>query len=790
MIAPRMSSTIRWAALLALAASLGQGAFADATPRRDAEGNELTAGGGYAHVNALVLEPSPYLQLHAHEPVDWMPWSEAAFAKARAEDKPIFLSVGYSTCHWCHVMARESFSDDDVALVLNASFVPIKVDREERPDIDDTYVRAVQAMTGSAGWPLSVWLTPERQPFAGGTYFPKDDFLARLDAVSSAWTRDRASLRRQGADVAASVAGDLAVTRTTAELSGAVIDRAVPSLMQGFDAANGGWGLPRFPNESPLLLLLARAQEGEPAALALARRALDGMEGGGIHDQVGGGFARYSTDATWLVPHFEKMLYNQAWLGMAYVEAWRLTLDPSYRRTADGVVTYLLRDMRSPSGGFYAAEDADSEAEEGKFYVWTVQELREALGAKDAALAMEWFGVTPQGNFRERPGASILTARLSPEAFGRARGLTPSQVVEHAGAWRSALLLARSRRVRPGRDEKVLADWNGMAIAMLARAGSVLGRADALDAARHAADMVLGSMRGKDGGLLHRWKDGHADIPGFLDDHAAVADGLVELFDATGEKRWLDEAESLYAAARTQMRDPADGAFFRTGPLHEALLARGKDGYDGALPSGNSLMAWDAVRLWRRTGKPAYRDDAAAIFRAFAGELGHPQGSAFMLRAFDAWRHGESGPRARSDDGVVTASVLPVAASGTRGSDVRLDVTVTLAPGWHVGAGGGAPSADIRPLALSVQAPLALAPVAWPQGKRLKLTFAQESVALYEGAVVVPIRLHVPRDVPEGPLVAWIDVAYQACGEHGCSAPATLRVEAPLVIAVRAVAAP
>jgi hypothetical protein len=754
-------------------------AASPAAPRRDHEGNLLTADGQPVHANKLILEASPYLQQHAHNPVQWLPWGEEAFRKARAENKPIFLSIGYSTCHWCHVMARESFSDEEVAALLNLWFVPVKVDREERPDVDDVYMTATHVMGRRGGWPLSAWLTPELEPFESGTYYPKDRFTEVLTSVAAAWSGDAAAIRQRGARVAAAVRQQLSERRASEDVGAEVLAGAVSRLGAGFDEVHGGWGLPKFPRESAILYLLDHWQvRGGPRALDMALRALDAMQGGGIHDQVGGGFHRYSVDARWLVPHFEKMLYNQAWLARAYLEAWRLTGDDRYRRTVEGILGYVERDLTAEGGAFFSAEDADSEGEEGLFYVFRPEEIKAALGQDEGALAAEWLGVSGGGNFRDVPGASILTARGDPEAFARAHGMTPAAFEARLARWNARLVEIRARRVRPHLDDKILTDWNGFMIGTLARAGAVLAEPRHVKAAERAARFLLARLVDEDGRLLHAWRGRPLPVPAFLDDHAALVDALIELADATMDDAWLEEARRLHATMREQFRDDADGAFARTGPRHETLLARSKDGHDGAVPSGNALAAWDAVRLWRRTGDAQHERDAEAVFGAFAGELRQASGAAFMLRALLAWQDGEAGWQARDESGVVSVRGPPGPVRVAAGEEAVIPLELGLRAGWHVGSGD--PGGVVRPTTVSVREPARSSAVSYPSGRETALPFSDEKVRLYAGGERLEVRL--AAGLPAGPFVARIDVGVQACDDSKCLAPATLRLEVPLVI--------
>ena len=491
--------------------------------------------------NALAHETSPYLLQHRDNPVDWLPWGDEALTRARELDRPLLVSIGYSACHWCHVMERESFEDAETAALMNERFVCVKVDREERPDVDALYMDAVQAMTGHGGWPLNVFLTPEQAPFYGGTYFPPEARMGMpswrqvLGAVAEAWDTQREEIRAQGESVAPRLAGGALLTPSQQPLEGASLDDAVAVLRQGFDSVNGGWGgPPKFPQASVIEFLLARDE------LPMALQTLRSMAGGGIFDQVGGGFSRYSVDARWTVPHFEKMLYDNALLARAYLHAFQVSDDALLRRTAEETLDWALREMRAPEGGFYSALDADSEGVEGKFYVWSLDELRAALG-DDADAAIAWFGATERGNFE---GANILESR-GPEPPGEQRDRI-----------RAALLEVRAERVRPGLDDKRLAAWNALMIAALADAGAVLGRADYLDAARAAASFVLDEMRTPDGRLLRTFNAGTARLGAYLEDHAFLLEALLVLYEATFEERWFVEARAAGRHDRRALRRP------------------------------------------------------------------------------------------------------------------------------------------------------------------------------------------------------------------------------------------
>jgi uncharacterized protein YyaL (SSP411 family) len=582
--------------------------------------------------NRLILERSPYLLQHAHNPVSWRPWGEEAFAEARRSGRPVFLSVGYSTCHWCHVMEGESFEDEEIARVLNERYVPIKVDREERPDVDGLYMTAVQVLTGGGGWPMSVWLTPEKEPFFGGTYFPARDgdrgaprgFLSILRELADLYTRDAARVQAATSSLVGAVRTALAPRgEPAASAPGAdVLDAAFRGFRDAFDAAHGGLrGAPKFPSSLPVRFLLRyhrRAREAE--ALRMATVTLERMAAGGLHDQLGGGFHRYSTDSSWLVPHFEKMLYDNALLAVAYAEAWQVTGRRELARVVRQTLDYLGREMTSPEGGLYSATDADSEDEEGRFFVWDAAELRQRLGA-DAERFMRFHGATDAGNFE---GRNVLHVPRPDEDEWEA--LAPQ---------RAQLYAAREERPRPLRDEKILAGWNGLAISALAFGGRVLGEERYVKAAASAAEFVLGRMI-VDGRLRRAWLDGAAGVPGFLDDHAFVAQGLLDLYEATFDVRWLEAAVELSERLEVLFGDTGGGAWFGTAADHERLLAREKPTHDGAEPSGASVALVNALRLSAFTTDDRWRVRAEGALRHYDRALAeHPSAFTEMLLAVD-----------------------------------------------------------------------------------------------------------------------------------------------------------
>jgi uncharacterized protein YyaL (SSP411 family) len=571
--------------------------------------------------NALARETSPYLQQHRDNPVDWLPWGDESLRRAREDDRPLLVSIGYSACHWCHVMERESFEDAETAALMNERFVCVKVDREERPDVDALYMEAVQAMTGHGGWPLNVFITPEQVPFYGGTYFPPEPRMGMpswrqvLAAVADAWDKRKDEIRAQGEGMAQRLQGGALLQPSDEPITETALEAAVESLRRTFDSVHGGWGAaPKFPAASAIEFLLRRGER------QMSLYTLRSMASGGMYDQAGGGFARYSVDATWTVPHFEKMLYDNALLARAYLHGFQVSGDALLRRTAEETLDWALREMRAPEGGFFSALDADSEGEEGKFYVWSLEELQEVLG-DDADAAIEWFGATRRGNFE---GTNVLESRGAEP---------PAEVRDRI---RARLLDVRSERVRPGLDDKRLAAWNALMIAALADAGAVLGRTDYLDAARDAAAFVLDRMRTPDGRLLRTFNAGEARLNAYLEDHAFLLEGLLTLYEATFDERWFTEARAVADTIVERFADPQNGGFFTTSDDHEALVARRKDLEDAPIPSGGSSAAFGLLRLAALTGEAPYEQHAVSHLRLLH-EIApqHPSAFGHLLQAMD-----------------------------------------------------------------------------------------------------------------------------------------------------------
>ena len=576
--------------------------------------------------NALASESSPYLRQHAENPVDWLPWGPEAFVRARELDRPVIVSIGYSSCHWCHVMERESFEDPATAELMNAEFVCVKVDREERPDVDALYMEALQSMSGHGGWPLNVFLTPEQLPFYGGTYFPPEPRTGMpawrdvLRAIAQAWREDRAQLQEGGERLREHLGSIPGQARAQEPLHQDVLQAAVTRAGESFDAEHGGFGgAPKFPQASLLEFLLLRG------ARAITLETLGAMASGGIHDQLGGGFHRYSVDDTWTVPHFEKMLYDNALLARVYLHAWQLTGEEQLRRVCVDTLEWALREMRGPEGGFYSALDADSEGVEGRFYVWRERELKELLGDHDAAAASAWLGVDEEGNFHDphhpEPGLNVL----------QDRGLSPAPELRES--IRSRLAAAREERVRPDLDDKRLTSWNALMVSALAEAGAALSEPRFMDAAIACAEFIEQRMRTPEGRLLRSFNQGSARINAYLEDHAFLLEALLVLFETSCEERFFLRARALADTLIERFADARDGGFFSTAADGEALIVRRKDLEDSPIPAGASSAALGLLRLYQLSGEPAYEQYALSVLEARAEMAGrYPSAFGHLLQ--------------------------------------------------------------------------------------------------------------------------------------------------------------
>ncbi len=594
--------------------------------------------------NQLINETSPYLLQHAHNPVEWYPWGEAALQKARAEDKPIFLSIGYAACHWCHVMEKESFENPAIADIMNQYFVNVKVDREERPDLDTIYMDAVIALTGHGGWPMSVWLTPDGVPFYGGTYFPPTDRmglpgLGRLmEALADLYHRQKDTILRQGEQLLARMNDSMSLAQS-APLNADVLDAAAETILQAIDDTHGGTrGAPKFPQPMIYDFLLRRyARTGDANLLGAVEFTLQKMAAGGIYDHLGGGFHRYATDAEWLAPHFEKMLYDNALLARLYLHAFQITGNPLYRRVVEETLAYVRREMTHPQGGFFATQDADSEGEEGKFFVWTSEEVLYLLGDVAAKHFSAAYDVTRRGNWE---GKSILRRKQSPAETAKSLGMDESALAAELAESRKILFDRRETRVKPARDEKILTAWNGMMLAAFAEAGRVLDNPEYTAVARRNADFLLKNLRTADGRLWRTWKDGRAKLPGYLEDYAFLADGLLALYQTTFDEQYFIAAQSLMDTVLARFTDPANGGFFDTADDHPELVVRPKSLQDNATPSGNAMAVRTLLLLAAYTGDARYFSPAISalgalqpVMRRYPTGFGHWLGAATLAEA-------------------------------------------------------------------------------------------------------------------------------------------------------------
>ena len=592
------------------------------------------------YTNKLIDETSPYLLQHAHNPVDWYPWGDEAFEKARAEDKPVLVSIGYSACHWCHVMEHESFEDEATARVMNEHFVNIKVDMEERPDVDQIYMTFVQLTTGRGGWPMNVFITPDKLPFFGGTYFPPEQRYGMpswqqiLMSIAEAWRERRDELMHSANEILGELRRVGITEFSSAALDTDQLDMAFQSFVRSFDKTNGGFGgAPKFPPSMSLEFLLRYwKRTGNTEALDMAVFTARKMAEGGIYDQIGGGFHRYAVDAIWLVPHFEKMLYDNAQLIEIYVHLYQITEDELFKNVAIETLEYVRREMLDPSGGFYSSQDADSEGVEGKFFVWTPEEIVEILGTDHAQIFNFYYDVSEEGNFEEK---NILHVSYTHEAAARALKIAASELISILETGRNKLFAAREKRIKPFRDEKVLTAWNGLMLAAVAKAAAVFGDKDYLDIAKRNADFLLENLQ-RDGRLLRTWKDGRAKLNAYLEDYSNLADGLIELYQASGNLRYLAEARRLAELMITEFWDEETGGFFFTSGDHEELIVRNKDFYDNATPSGNSAAADVLLRLAKFYGDEKYERFASATLRLAAAQIRrHPQGFGRALAAIE-----------------------------------------------------------------------------------------------------------------------------------------------------------
>ena len=735
----------------------------------------LFADGRPKYTNRLILEDSPYLLQHAHNPMDWYPWGPEAFAAAKRENKPIFLSIGYSTCHWCHVMERESFENSAIANILNKYFIAIKVDRERRPDIDKIYMQAVMLIARSGGWPMSSFLTTDGKPFYGGTYFPPEVFRELALSVAGLWSQQREQLIAKGDQIAEFIAQMTNRQIEAGKLSQDAVANAIVEALYSHDDFQGGFGqAPKFPHEPLLFLLLEESERSDNRdALAAIETTLDAMSQGGIYDQVGGGFHRYSTDNEWLVPHFEKMLYNQAHLGRVFLLAWRLTGNPAYRRVATQTLDYVLRDMTSADGAFYSATDADSEGEEGTFFLWTPEQIRNALSKQDAALAIEIFGITDNGNFEQ---SNILHLPISLAEFASQKGFALSELSAQIDRIRDKLYRSRETREHPLRDEKILTAWNGMMISTLAQAGALLGEQHYTDAAIQAAQFIWERNRQSTGELWRVHLAGSSSIAAQQEDYAYFAEGLLHLYDVTGTAHWLERAEEITNGMLRHFWDERAGGFYMSREEGRFTgMGRPSDGgSDNAIPSGNSVALRVLQMLDARVANFEYRKRATATLTAFANAINqNPSSFGYMLSGASDLQHGELGASRYIARGGVRATARQA------GPD-QVIVDLAIPPGWHVNSNKPLQQGLI-PTSISMnksESGWQLGEVSYPEPITATLGFQSEPLSLYQGKVQIRVAVK-PDEVPER--ILPLQLGIQACNDRLCLPPENVTLRLPMV---------
>ena len=744
------------------------------------------ADGSARFTNRLMLEDSPYLRQHAHNPVDWYPWGPEAFERAARENRPVFLSIGYSSCHWCHVMESESFEDLDVARALNQHFIAVKVDRERRPDVDYIYMTATQLLAGHGGWPMTAFLTPDRKPFFGGTYLPRAELMRLLGRGAELWRVQPELAHDMAERVTRAVLRATASSVAPGEASSvdrALIERGLEQIMAQNDAGSGGFGPPagpKFPREAELLFLLDQAlRSARPNVLGAVLEALDAMAHGGIHDQIGGGFHRYAVDGDWRVPHFEKLLPNQAYLARTYARAYQLTGRSRYARVTRQILDYALRDMSSAEGVFYAASDADSEGGEGAYFVWSAPELQAALG-EDASFAIELFGVTEPGGFE---GHNVLYLPMSLESHAAKTGVPMPQLLARVERVRERLRSVRRQREPPLRDEKVLTAWNAMMVSALVQAAEVLDEPRYLRAAVRAAQFLWANSRRADGRFWRVHFAGRSSIDAVHEDYAHLLEALLQLLDATGQPVWRERAREVADAMIREFWDAPNGGFFMAAARDAGdLLSRPKQIDDGAAPSGNSVAIRALAAAALRLDEPRYRDHAEAALAAFAGRVGnYPAAYAYMLLGAAELLDGPAGPSQYTARGKLRAIARRVGsrASGATGWPVEVDLE--LAPGWHVNANSPLQPALIA-TSLSIESvDWALSDVVYPTATVATLAFSPEPLALYEGRSRLRAMLQWtnPEPPPMG-AVAPLHLRVQACSEQVCLLPETVVLEVPI----------
>ena len=768
--------------------------------------------GAWKWTNKLINETSPYLLLHAHNPVDWYPWGAEALGRAKAEDKPIFLSVGYSTCYWCHVMERKVFANPEIAAMMNEMYINIKVDREERPDLDEIYMTATQIMTGAGGWPNSIFLTPNLHPFFAGTYFPPADSHGRpgfprvLKTLHDHWVDRREEVVEHGMKITEVIrqatGGGLGETDES-PLERKLISAAIEFLRSTYNPAYGGFGdAPAFPSPTNLELLLSEYDRGkDDHLLKMVTHTLDMMAYGGMYDQIGGGFHRYSVDARWLVPHFEKMLYDNAQLAKVYLLAYQRTQKPLYRRVAEEIFEFIFREMTSPEGGFYSAIDAETDAEEGKYYIWTEEEIRDILGKKQSKLLMKVYGVTNGPNFE---GKNILYLPTPIASVAKEERKSEEELLAQLEPLKVKLLHAREKRERPLLDTKVIVNWNGLMIDAFALGYEILKDARYRHAAEQAAAFILEKMKNSDGGLMHTYRNGVLKYDGYLDDYAFLVRGLLGLYQATSDKRWLTEARDLTDTMIKLFRDDKAGGFYFTLAGAKHLIVRTKKPYDSAIPSGNAVAANNLLTLAALTGERNYFELAEKNLQTFAGMMSKSSGGFMhMLVAVNRylaedWTELQKtsspvpgllnrqlelpstvSPQVSGAEIVTATAFFKPGGEIPSSRPIDVGIHLEIAKGWHVNANPASQNMLIpTSVSLASDAPAKVVSVNYPEGKIAHFDFSGESLSVYDGEITIGVRLQLNADVSyENAFPLELELHYQACNNHICLQPTTKNVQ-------------
>lgn len=733
----------------------------------------LLANGKAKYINRLILESSPYLIQHAHNPVNWYPWSKEAFATAKAENKPIFLSIGYSTCHWCHVMERESFDNEKIAAYLNEHFICIKVDREQRPDVDSYYMTGVMLTTGRGGWPMSNFIISDGKPFFGGTYFPADHFRQILERIIFAWNTQYNELSDSAEQLSAAITRMNSSKNNAQKIDRNIINTAIKAIMQGYNAQQGGFSsAPKFPNEPFLFLLLRQMVRNTDESVSKAlTHTLNAMAQGGIYDQVGGGFHRYSTDNNWLIPHFEKMLYNQAHLARVYLQAYKLTGESSYKRIVVQTLDYLLREMQAAEGGFYSATDADSEGEEGLFFVWTEEQLKSILPPDLANTAIDLFKVSKRGNFE---GRNILHLPIALNEYAKTHRLALTELHSQVDKIRQALRISRIKREHPLRDDKILTAWNAMVISALAEASWDLNQPEYLDKAMQAAEFLWHNNRMDSGKLYRANLKGQASVIAVQEDYAYFAEALLRLYDVTNDRNWLQKAQQITDTMLKEFWDTQQGGFFMASQSKIVPhMQRLKEVNDGAIPSGNSVAVKVLAELEKRTGEMAYQEKAWGTLAAFSGQItNNPASYAYLLIGADQLLDGETGDIQFAARGAVSVrgKLDPVDSN-----NYLLKIDLQIKSGWHINAHQPLQK-DLIATEIALKDKLKgwqLEAVSYPPALQKKINFQRSILALYEGTI--QLQAKIKKQNTDNRLLP-INLTLQACNDQYCLAPENIQL--------------